>query len=413
MSHQTALSERAWKNSHEGPLGSHIDTFAAWLQEQGYAQFTIHYFIRLVADLSRWLTLHGFGLNELQLSSIEEFIRVREVNRCLRPGDAVMLKRLLGFLQTIGAIDPPPPPTLEKTAVDFLCADFAAYLNEERGLTHATVKNYLPSVQRFLLQRFGVGSLRLEELNTENISTFILEQAQQLTPKRVQLVVTALRSFLRFLFVDGATATDLSLCVPKSPSWHMRGLPRALTPEQIEQVLSHCDRTTAVGKRNYAILMLLARLGMRAGEVVALCLEDLHWSIGEIVVRGKGASCDSLPLTREVGEAIADYLEQARPQCTSRDLFLRSKAPLRGFASSVAISSLVRRALERAGLDPPSKGAHLFRHGLACSMLLHGATLEQIGTILRHRHPDTTALYAKVDLPRLRSLAAPWPGGAS
>jgi site-specific recombinase XerD len=263
------------------------------------------------------------------------------------------------------------------------------------------------------LQRFGTGPLCLEELNTGNISAFILEQAQRLSPKRVQLVVTALRSFLRFLFVDGATTTDLSHCVPKAPSWHMRGLPRGLTPEQIEQVLSHCDRTTAVGKRDYAILMLLARLGLRAGEVVALRLEDLHWSIGEIVVRGKGASCDSLPLTLELGEAIVDYLEYGRTQCASRDLFLRSKAPLRGFANSIAISSLVSRALERARLDLPGKGAHLFRHGLACSMLLQGATLEQIGTILRHRHPDTTALYAKVDLPRLRSLAAPWPGDAS
>lgn len=413
MSHQTVLSERAWINSHEGPLGAHIDAFAAWLQEQGYAQFTIHYFIRLVADLSRWLTLHGFGLKELQPSCINAFVHVREANGSLRPGDAAMLSRLLDFLQAIGAIDPPHPPPLEETAVDHLCADFTAYLCEERGLSVATVKNYLPPVQQFLLQRFGTGPLCLEKLNTGNISTFILEQAQRLSPKRVQLVVSALRCFLRFLFMKGATTTDLSHCVPKAPLWHMHGLPRALTPEQIEQVLSHCDRTTAVGKRNYAILMLLARLGLRAGEVVALRLEDLHWSVGEIVVRGKGASCDSLPLTQELGEAIVDYLAYGRPQCASRDLFLRSKAPLRGFASSVTVSSLVSRALERAGLNPPVKGAHLFRHGLACSMLLQGATLEQIGTILRHRHPDTTALYAKVDLPRLHCLAAPWPGDAS
>lgn len=413
MSHQTVLSERAWKNSHEGPLGSHIDAFAAWLHEQGYAPRTIHYFIRLVADLSRWLTLHGFGLKEFRSSCIDAFVHVREANGSLRPGDAVMLKRLLGFLQAIGAIDLPHPPPLEETAVDHLCASFAAYLREERGLADTTVKNYLPSVQLFLLQRFGTGTTCLEKLNTGNISTFILEQSQRLCPSRIKLVVTALRSFLRFLFVDGATATDLSLCVPKTPLWHMCNLPRALTPEQIEQVLSHCDRTTAVGKRNYAILMLLARLGLRAGEVVALRLEDLRWSAGEIIVHGKGASCDSLPLTQELGEAIVDYLEHGRPQCASRDLFLRSKAPLRGFASSGSVSSLVSRALEQAGLNPLGKGAHLFRHGLACSMLHQGATLEQIGAILRHRHPDTTALYAKVDLPRLRSLAAPWPGGAS
>lgn len=412
MSRQTVLSERAWKNRHEGPLGAHIDAFTAWLQEQGYAQFTVRYFTRLAADLSRWLARHGFGLNGLQLSRIEEFVRVRGQNGCLRPGDAVMLERLLGFLQSICVIDPPCPPTTA-TAVDHFCAKFAQYLREERGLSDATLKNYLPPVQLLLSQRFGAGPLCLDELNAGNISAFVLEQTQRISPNRAKLVVTALRSFLRFLFVDGAIATDLSRCVPTVPLWHMRALPRALMPEQIDRVLAHCDRTTVVGKRDYAILVLLARLGLRAGEVVALRLEDLHWAIGEIVVRGKGASCDRLPLIREVGEAIVDYLEHGRPQCPSRDLFLRSKAPLRGFAGSVAVCTLVRRALERAGLDPPSKGAHLFRHGLACSMLRQGATLEQIGEILRHRHPNTTALYAKVDLPRLRPLAAPWPGGAS
>jgi len=413
MSHQTALSERAWKNSHEGPLGVHIDTFAAWLQEQGYAQFTIRYFIRLVADLSRWLTRHGFELNELQLSCIDEGVRVREENGYSRPGDAVMLERLLAFLQSIDAIDLPLCPPLEKTAADLLCTDYAEYLRKERGLSNATLKNYLPPVQLFLLQHFGAGSICLGELDARKVSTFILEQAQHLHPNQVKLVGTALRSFLRFLFVDGAMSSDLSHCVPKVPLWHMRGLPRALAPEQIEQVLSHCDRTTVVGKRDYAILILLARLGLRTGEVVALHVEDLHWSIGEIIIHGKGASCDNLPLTQELGEAIVDYLEHGRPRCSSRDLFLRSKAPLRGFATSVAISTLVRRALDRAGVDLPSKGAHLFRHGLACSMLRQGGTLEQIGVILRHHHPDTTALYAKVDLAGLHSLAAPWLGGAS
>lgn len=413
MSHQTALFERAWKNSHEGPLGVHIDSFAAWLQEQGYAKFTIRYFIRLVADLSRWLTRHGFGLNELQLSCINEFVRTRKKNGNFRPGDAVMLERLLDFLQSIDAMDPPLRPPLEKTAIDHLCADYAEYLRKERGLSNATLKNYLPSVQLFLLQHFDTGPICFGELDGRKVSTFILEQTQHLHPSRVKLVATALRSFLRFLFVDGAITRDLSHCVPKVPLWHMRGLPRALMPEQIEQVLSHCDRTTVVGKRDYAILILLARLGLRAGEVVALRLEDLHWTISEIIIHGKGASCDSLPLTQELGEAIVDYLEHSRPQCSSRVLFLRSRAPLRGFASSAAISCIVRRALDRAGVDLPGKGAHLFRHGLACSMLLQGGTLEQIGVILRHRHPDTTALYAKVDLAGLHSLAAPWPGGAS
>jgi len=412
ISRTTVPSERAWKNRHEGHLGAHIDAFAAWLQEQGYAQFTIRYFVRLAADLSRWLTRNDLGLNELQRNRVNEFVQVRGQSGCLRSGDAVMLHRLLSFLQSIGAIDLPHLP-IEEAVADRLCADYAEYLREERGLSDATLKNYLPPVRLLLSQRFGIGPLCLEELDAGNICAFALEQAQRIRPCRGKLVVTALRSFLRFLFVDGATATDLSHCVPTVPLWRMQGLPRALMPEQIERVLAHCDRTTAVGKRDYAIIMLLARLGLRSGEVVALRLEDLHWARGQIIVHGKGASCDGLPLTREVGEAIVDYLQHGRPRCTSRDLFLRSKAPLHGFAGPVAISTLVRRALERAGLDPPSKGAHLFRHGLACSMLRQGATLEEIGEILRHRHPDTTALYAKVDLPRLRTLAAPWPGGAS
>lgn len=412
MVYQTVLSKRAWKNSHEGPLGAHINAFTAWLQEQGYAQFTVRYFIRLVADLSRWLAHRGFGVNELQLWHIESFIQIRENSGSLRPGDAKILSRLLSFLQAIGATEPSPQHQ-NPTAIDRICAAYAAYLREERGLSDATLQNYLPPVQLLLSQSFGDGAIDLTALDAGKISGFILRQAQRSSPNRGNLIATALRSFLRFLFISSAMATDLSHCVPSVPSWRMRGLPRALTQEEIEQVLVHCDRTTAVGKRDYAILVLLARLGLRSGEVVALRLDDLHWNIGEIVVHGKGASCDRMPLIREVGEAIADYLEHARPLCASRDLFLRSKAPLRGFASSIAISTLVRRALERAGLNPASKGAHLFRHGLACSMLQQGATLEQIGTILRHHHPDTTTLYAKVDLPRLRRLAAPWPGGAS
>ena len=303
-------------------------------------------------------------------------------------------------------------PTIE-TASERLCNRYAAYLVSEQGLSQTTLSNYLPTVRTFLSEQFGSEPIDLASLDARAVTGFILAQVRHLSPARAKLVVTALRRFLRFLFVDGAVATDLRCSVPTVPLWRMQGLPKALTAEQMEQVLAHCDHTTTVGKRDYAILMLLARLGLRAGEVVALCLDDLHWSESAIVIRGKGASCDKLPLTREVGEAIVEYLQHGRPVCPSRDLFLRSKAPLRGFASSVAISTLVRRALERAGLDPHSKGAHLFRHGLACSMLRQGATLEDIGEILRHRHPDTTALHAKVDLPRLFPLAAPWPGGAS
>ena len=412
MSRTKILRERAERNHHEGPLGAYVDNFSDWLAAQGYAVSTIDYFVRLVADLSRWLVRQGLGIRDLQRQAVGDFVQARDAAGCLRPGDAVMLDRLLGFLQTAGVIKLVCAPPIE-TASDHLCRRYAAYLVREQGLSQATLSNYLPPVRTFLFERFGSETIELTSLDAGAVTAFVLGQVRHLSPARAKLVVTALRSFLRFLFVEGAIATDLRCSVPTVPLWRMQGLPKALTPEQIQQVLAHCDRTTTVGKRDYAILMLLARLGLRAGEVVALRLDDLHWSESAMIIRGKGASCDKMPLTREVGEAIVDYLQHGRPACPSRDLFLRSKAPLRGFASSVAISTLVRRALERAELEPRSKGAHLFRHGLACSMLRQGATLEQIGEILRHRHPDTTALYAKVDLPRLRPLAPPWPGGAS
>jgi integrase/recombinase XerD len=413
MSRLTVLSERARINRHEGPLGVHIDAFAAWLEAQGYAGFTVRYFVRLVADLSRWLGRRGLGLADLTPARVEAFAQIREKSGCLRSGDTRMLLRVLGFLQSTGALDPPCPVAVLSTPIERLCADFAQYLREERGVSHATVTNYLPAVQRFLAWRFGSGPLCLDALEAGDIGAFILGQTRELSTSRVKLAVTALRSFLRFALVDGRVRTDLSGCVPTVPMWRLRALPRALAPLQIEQVLAHCDRTTAVGKRDYAILVLLARLGLRAGEVAALRLEDLHWRGGEILVHGKGASCDGLPLTQEVGEALVDYLVHGRPECASRALFVRARAPLRGFAGAMTVCTVVRHALERAGLDPPSKGAHQFRHALACSMLQQGGTLEQIGDILRHRHTDTTTLYARVDLPRLRPLAAPWPGGAS
>jgi site-specific recombinase XerD len=176
-------------------------------------------------------------------------------------------------------------------------------------------------------------------------------------------------------------------------------------------VLNCCDRNTAIGKRNYAILLLLARLGLRAGEVVTLTLDDIDWEAGLITVRGKGKRAAQMPLPVEAGAAIADYLRQARPDCSSRRVFIRQNAPLVGFANSVAICSLVDRALERAGVEPAYRGSHLFRHSLATEMLKQGASLFEIGDLLRHRRPDTTTIYAKVDLVSLRSIALPWPGG--
>jgi integrase len=233
-----------------------------------------------------------------------------------------------------------------------------------------------------------------------------------LHPKRSKLMTTALRSFLQYARYRGLIRIDLQSSVPTVANWSMASLPRALTSEEVQQLLSRCDRHTAVGRRNWAILLLLARLGLRAGEVVGLKLEDFDWEAGELCIRSSGASSDRLPMPQEVGAAVAEYLRQARPNCSSRRVFVRMRAPHRGFASSVAVCCIVRRALERAGLDPPHKGAHLLRHSVATHLLRHGASLAEIGELLRHRSPQTTMIYAKVDLAALRPLALPWPGAA-
>jgi len=209
----------------------------------------------------------------------------------------------------------------------------------------------------------------------------------------------------------GAIDTNLAACVPTIATWSLSNVPKFLPAEQIQRVLDSCDRSTPIGKRNYGILLLLARLGLRAGEVVGLTLEDIDWEAGVITVRGKGKRVAQMPLPVEVGAAIADYLRRARPACSSRRVFIRDKAPLVGFANSVAICSMVDRALRRAKVESPYRGSHLFRHSLATTMLQHGASLPEIGDLLRHRRPDTTAIYAKVDLASLRSIALPWPGG--
>jgi site-specific recombinase XerD len=225
-------------------------------------------------------------------------------------------------------------------------------------------------------------------------------------------MVGALRSFFRFLRWRGDIVIDLASTVPRVADWRLSSLPKSLPAGEVERLIMSCRQATVTGQRDYTVLLLLARLGLRAGEVVALTLDDIDWDAGELKVRGKGGREDRLPIPRDVGRAMTVYLRHGRPRdCTTRRFFVRRKAPLRGFASSVAVCTIVRRALERAGIASPRKGAHLLRHSLATEMLRKGAPLAEIGEVLRHRLVDTTAIYAKVDLVALRALAPPWPAG--
>jgi integrase/recombinase XerD len=247
------------------------------------------------------------------------------------------------------------------------------------------------------------------------MTTFVLGHARTMSPRYAQGMVSALRSICRFLRQRGAIDHDLAAAMPSVSDWRLATIPKYLNPEEVERVLETCDRQTAVGRRDYAILLLLARLGLRAGEIIALELDDIHWRAGEILVRSsKRLPQDQLPLVAELGDALATYLRRDRPPHITRHVFLCTRAPRRGFANPSTVSAIVRRALARAGLSPMLKGAHLFRHSLATRMLRHGASLPEIGVVLRHRTVQTTEIYAKVDLDGLRALAQPWPetGGA-
>jgi site-specific recombinase XerD len=284
-------------------------------------------------------------------------------------------------------------------------------LREARALASATIVNYLPFIRDFLEDRFGHARVRLSRLCAGDVVRFVQRQARRLHLKRAKLLTSALRSFLHYARYRGEVRLDLAAAVPAVANWSMNSIPRAIAPDQVRQLLASIDRRTALGHRDYAVLLLLARLGLRASEVAFLELDDIDWHTGQLTVRGKGAQRLELPLPTEAGKAIVAYLRHGRPLSTSRRVFLRAKAPVCGFRGACGVGSIVRHSLERAGIHAPTTGAHQFRHGLATEMLRQGASLSEIGELLGHRHPQTTKIYTKVDLKALRTLALPWPGG--
>jgi integrase/recombinase XerD len=394
----------------KGSLGEYVDEFARQLSEDGYARASARYALQLVADLGRWMVRRKVVAQQLTPEHLACYLRYRSRHRHFRSGDAAIVQRLLSLLREKDIVA--PAALIERSPAQRLEEEFRLYLQRERRLAPATVLNYAQFVQRFLAQFVADEQVRLDRLCAADVVRFVQHEAARLHPKQSKLMTTALRSFLQYARYRGLISIDLRSSVPTVANWSMASLPRALSSEEVQQLLSRCDRHTAVGRRNWAILLLLARLGLRAGEVVGLRLEDLDWEAGELCIRSSGARSDRLPLPHEVGAAVAEYLRLARPNCSSRRVFVRMRAPYRGFASSVAICCVVRRALERAGLDPPHKGAHLLRHSVATHLLRHGASLAEIGELLRHRNPQTTMIYAKVDLAALRPLALPWPGAA-
>lgn len=395
-----------------GPLASYIEGFAAQLSRKGYAQDTVLLKCGLLSNLSGWLERRHLSLTALDEGRLRRFLAARRRQGNARRGDPATGQQILQYLRDLDEIAG-APQRIDQSPAAGLTRDFEAFLHSQRGLSTSTVVSYLPAVRRFLDGLFGRKALHLEQLRPRDLHGFVLREIQRVSRSHGKGVITALRSFLRFLLQRGAIQTDLAGTLPGVATWRLSHLPKSLPPEQVEQLLACCDRTSPSGKRDHAILLLLARLGLRGGEVVAMTLEDLDWERGEMVVRGKGQRLERLPLPADVGAALARYLCDVRPACATRRVFIRMLAPQQGLAGPTAVCCIVRRALQRAGLDPEFKGAHLLRHSLATDLLRRGASLSEIGQLLRHRQPTTTQIYAKVDIAALRGIAQPWPRGAS
>lgn len=394
-----------------GPLAVHIAPFAEWVNSKGYAQYTLYRYVLLASYFSRWLHQTGIRLSKVSPVHISKYLQYHALQRRVTRGDAPALHQLINFLRIQGLVSDDKTQPCPLKPVDQCVKAYEQYLRDECTLANATITIYVPFVRAFLTNLFGIDPVKLSQLLSDDVVTFVQYQALRLHQKRAKLLTSALRSFFRYARYRGYITLDLSAAVPTVANWAMPSIPRAISAEQVRHLLSHCGQHTAMERRDYAIILLLARLGLRASEVVKLELDDINWEAGCLHVQTKGGQQTELPLPADAGKAIASYLQHGRPHCNSRRVFLRVKAPLRGFLGPCAISSIVRHVLERTGTSAPTKGAHQFRHGLATEMLHRGASLDEIGEVLGHRSLETTKIYTKVDIDALRTLALPWPGG--
>jgi integrase/recombinase XerD len=366
----------------------------------------------LFAKFDLWLLRRRRRLWRLNERDADRFLkRLHARHPAVRHGSRSALRLLLKILRDAGVVAP-KSESIASSPAQSLANEYRVFLKEERGLDRSTVYHYSRPIDRFLNERFGAGRVNLRALGGLEITAFVRRQAPRYGRGWAAQMVTGLRSFFRFAQFRGLIASDLAAMVPPVANWTMAGLPKYLSTEGVQRVLGACERATVRGKRDYAILLLLARFGLRAGEIVALQLDDIDWANAELAIRSKkGDGWARLPLMVDVGQALARYLA-VRPPSAYRNVFVRGYAPYTPFVFSGAVSDLVRKAIERAGVKSARNGAHVFRHTLATEMLRRGASLTEIGRVLRHRHPDSTVIYAKVDLGALRELALPWPGGA-
>jgi len=394
----------------EGPAGALFEGFAQALSRAGYAEITARRHLRGAEHFIYWADRNGIPIRSLAKQSLDRFGRHLRRCRCPRYGhtDRVGVLRgarlflrhlydagVIGIHAVESAVQDPP-----------LLIAFCQWMRQQRGTSESTLDGYARHI-RAVLGRLGEEP---DKFSARSLREFVIEVSRRCGLATGKKCTTALRMFLRFLIAEGKCATGLDAAIPVLAHWRLTALPRYLEAEDVERVIASCDPASPVGRRDRAILLLLARLGLRAGDIVQLRMHDIDWESAWIHVCGKGQRHTRLPLTDEVGQALVAYLEAGRPLTETDAFFVRCRAPFKAFASHCAVSVIVDRALRRAGVRRPSRGAaHLLRHSLATSMLRHGASLQDIAVILRHRSIDTTQIYAKVDVTALRKIAQPWP----
>jgi site-specific recombinase XerD len=386
-----------------GPLTMYVEGFCDELAGQGYVLETACVQLRLMAHLSGWLESAGLDGGSLTPARLEDFLRVRRAAGCRELVSQRGLVPLMTYLTGLGVVA--PPPAAMPTANDLVVSDYRRHLVIDRGLAPSTVDHYIDVAQKVLAQ-WGDQGLELATVTAGEVTAFVVGVSRRGNVPTAKALVTALRSWLRFLAAEGLTSQDLVGAVPAVASWRGGWIPRGLSDAEVAALLASIDPTTPVGLRDRAVLIVLARLALRAGEVAALVLDDVDWRRGELVVSGKGSRRDRLPLPVDVGEAMATYVHDGRRRVSCRALFLRAHAPITGLSSS-AVSAIVAGAGKRAGV---TASAHRLRHSAATAMLRAGGSLSEVGQVLRHGDVATTAIYAKVDHQALRTLALRWPG---
>jgi integrase/recombinase XerD len=390
-----------------GPLAPYADGFREDLLGQGYTWGSAAHQIHLMAHVSRWLEISGLGPADLGEGAAGRFAAARRADGYAAMRSASALAPLLGYLRGLGVAAAPRMPELQSPG-DRLVARFGEYLARERGLAADSVRSYTGVARRFLAGVAAADDAGEEGLTAADVAGFVRRECGRRSVASAKATVTGMRALLRFLYLDGQITVPLAGAVPSAACWQLAALPQGISPADLALLMDSCDLRTVAGRRDFAILLLLARLGLRAGEVAALELGDICWRQGEINVRGKGSRRDSLPLPADIGEAVAGWLAGGRPQnAACPAVFVRLRPP-HGRLASTSVSYVVRRACARAGIA--AAGAHRLRHTAAAGMLAAGGTLAEIGQVLRHARPGTTAIYAKADVRVLAPLALPWPG---